>query len=105
MAVGAAAAFGSWAAGTSAPQDLHATAAPTGAVPAGQQQVAATWDAWKARQRLTGPDARPDYANPAQMNHFTWYQSHDWSKPYPGEDTILAPDDVPGAYLPGADTD
>ena len=67
--------------------------------------MAAQWDAWKGKQKLSGPGARADYANPALMNHFTWYQTHDWSKPYPGEDTILAPDDVPGAYLPGADTD
>ena len=39
------------------------------------------------------------------MNHFTWYQAHDWTKPYPGEDKIYAPDDVPGAYIPSAEND
>ncbi len=53
--------------------------------------LASEWDTWKSQQRLTGPYARPDYANPAQMNHFTWYQSHDWTKPYPGESRIYAP--------------
>jgi YVTN family beta-propeller protein len=90
---------------TPAPQNPQAAAAPSATVPAAEQAVAATWDAWKSRQRLTGPDAKADYANPAQMNHLTWYQSHDWAKPYPGEDKILTPDKVPGAYLPSADSD
>jgi len=88
-----------------APQDPDAAAAPSARVPADKQQVAAQWEAWKARQRLTGPDARPDFANPAQMNHFTWYQAHDWKKPYPGEDKIFAPADVPGAYIPSPEAD
>jgi hypothetical protein len=90
---------------TPAPQDPRAAAAPSATVPASQQAVAAQWEAWKAEQRLTGPDARPDIANPAQMNHFTWYQTHDWTKPYPGEEKIFAPQNVPGGYLPSADTD
>ncbi len=39
------------------------------------------------------------------MNHFTWYQAHDWKKPYPGESALVTPDRVPGAYLPPTDTD
>jgi hypothetical protein len=38
------------------------------------------------------------------MNHFTWYQTHDWGRPYPGESQIYAPGQVPGAYLPSAET-
>ncbi|MGW5670343.1 alkaline phosphatase family protein [Micromonospora sp. NPDC003776] len=90
---------------TPAAQDPNAAAAPSGTVPAGKQQVAAQWDQWKSHQRLTGPDARRDFANPAQMNHFTWYEMHDWTKPYPGEDKIFAPEDVPGAYLPSPEPD
>jgi YVTN family beta-propeller protein len=86
-------------------QDPTAVAAPTATVPTDKQHVAAQWDAWKAKQRLTGPAARPDFANPAQMNHFTWYQAHDWKKPYPAENTIYAPANVPGAYIPSAETD
>ena len=88
-----------------APADPNAAAVPSAQVPATEQHVAATWDAWKAQQRLTGPDAKPDIANPAQMNHFTWYQSHDWAKPYPGETKIVTPGEVPGAYLPPAESD
>jgi YVTN family beta-propeller protein len=87
-----------------APQDPHSAAAPSARVPANEQAVAGKWEAWKSQQRLTGPDAKPDFANPAQMNHFTWYQTHDWAKPYPGEDKIFAPENVPGAYLPAAES-
>ncbi|WP_432169405.1 alkaline phosphatase family protein [Streptomyces sp. 1222.5] len=90
---------------TPAPQDPHAAAVPSAKVPADKQALAAKWDKWKAKQRLTGPHAVPDFANPAQMNHLTWYETHGWKKPYPGEHRIYAPDDVPGAYLPSAESD
>ncbi|MBV6701297.1 alkaline phosphatase family protein [Kitasatospora aureofaciens] len=87
-------------------QDRHAAAVPaTAAPPAAEQAVAAQWAAWKAQQRLTGPNAVPDHANPAQMNHLVWYQTHNWTTPYPGETEIHAPNDVPGAYLPSSETD
>ena len=88
-----------------APQNPMAAPAPKATTPADQQAVAAQWDAWKSQQRLTGPDARADFANPAQMNHLGWYEAHDWTKPYPGEDKIVAPQDVPGALIPAAETD
>lgn len=90
---------------TPAPQDPHAAAVPSAKVPADKQALAAKWDKWKSKQRLTGPHAVPDFANPAQMNHLTWYETHEWRKPYPGEHRIYAPDDVPGAYLPSAESD
>ncbi|MET7456855.1 bifunctional YncE family protein/alkaline phosphatase family protein [Streptomyces sp. NPDC005574] len=90
---------------TPAPQDPKAAAAPSAKVPAAKRDLAAKWDVWKTHQRLTGPNAVPDFANPAQMNHFTWYQTHDWAKPYPGESRIFAPQDVPGAYLPSSEND
>ncbi|MFJ5220487.1 bifunctional YncE family protein/alkaline phosphatase family protein [Streptomyces sp. NPDC088354] len=90
---------------TPAPQNPHAAPVPSEKVPAAERAVAAQWEAWRSKQRLTGPNAKPDFANPAQMNHFTWYQTHAWTKPYPGEDKIFAPGDVPGAYIPSAETD
>ncbi|MFD9634217.1 alkaline phosphatase family protein, partial [Streptomyces violascens] len=90
---------------TPAPQNPSAAAVPSTKVPADRQALAAQWDTWKSQQRLTGPDAKPDFANPAQMNHFTWYQTHGWTKPYPGENEIYAPKDVPGAYIPSAEND
>jgi YVTN family beta-propeller protein len=82
-----------------------AAAAPSTTVPADQQQTAAQWQDWQSHQRLTGPNATADYANPAQMNHLTWYQTHGWTQPYPGENRIYAPDQVPGAYLPSSESD
>ena len=88
-----------------AAQNPAAAPAPKATVAADQQDIAAQWNEWKSQQRLTGPDARADFANPAQMNHLSWYEAHDWTKPYPGEDKIVAPADVPGAAIPAAETD
>ncbi|MEW2491126.1 alkaline phosphatase family protein [Streptomyces sp. NPDC048411] len=90
---------------TPAPQNPNAAAVPSAKVPADKQAIAAKWESWKSHQRLTGPHAIPDFANPAQMNHFTWYQTHEWKKPYPGEDKIFVPEDVPGAYIPSSESD
>lgn len=90
---------------TPAPQNPQAAAVPATKVPAKMTALAKEWNDWKSHQRLTGPHAVPDYAPPAQMDHVTWYETHNWSKPYPGEDKIYAPDDVPGAYIPSSDTD
>ncbi|GAA1113851.1 MULTISPECIES: bifunctional YncE family protein/alkaline phosphatase family protein [Streptomyces violaceusniger group] len=90
---------------TPAAQSPKAAAVPSASVPTDMRGVAAEWDRWKSKQRLTGPNAVPDYAPPAQMNHLTWYQTHNWAKPYPGEKKIYAPRDVPGAYIPSAEND
>ncbi len=82
-----------------------AAAQPSTKVAADKQQVAAQWQKWQTHQRLTGPNATADYANPAQMNHFTWYQTYGWAKPYPGETKVYTPDQVPGAYLPPTGSD
>ncbi|SEC51520.1 alkaline phosphatase family protein [Streptomyces melanosporofaciens] len=90
---------------TPAAQSLKAAAVPSASVPTDMKNVAAQWDRWKSKQRLTGPNAVPDYAPPAQMNHLTWYATHNWARPYPGEKKIYAPQDVPGAYIPSAEND
>ncbi|MGW7253516.1 alkaline phosphatase family protein [Streptomyces sp. NPDC054834] len=91
---------------TPAPQDTKAAAAPTSAaVPTAERKLAAQWKTWASHQRLTGPSAVPDYANPTQMNRYTWYQTHNWTKPYPGDSKVYAPNDVPGAYIPSPESD
>jgi YVTN family beta-propeller protein len=91
---------------TPAAQDPKAAPAPTTAkVPAAEQQVAAQWEEWKAKQPFVGPRAKADSANPVQMNHFSWYEANGWTKPYPGETKIYSPDKVPGAYIPSSDND
>ncbi|MFF1302255.1 bifunctional YncE family protein/alkaline phosphatase family protein, partial [Streptomyces sp. NPDC058307] len=89
-----------------AAQDADAAPAPTSAaVPAAKQELAAQWKTWASHQRLTGAHAVPDYANAEQMNRYTWYQTHDWTKPYPGDKKVYVPNDVPGAYLPSPESD
>jgi phospholipase C len=73
------------------------------AVPATEQATAAAWQTWLASQHTTGNGAVPDYANPEQMNRYTWYQAHGWTVPYPGDQKIYTPSQVPGAALPSAD--
>ncbi|WP_406158176.1 phosphoesterase [Streptomyces sp. NBC_00882] len=91
---------------TPAAQDAAAAPAPTSAaVPRAEQELAAQWKTWASHQRLTGAHAVPDYANAEQMNRYTWYQTHAWTKPYPGDSKVYAPNDVPGAYLPSAESD
>ena len=69
-------------------------------VPANEQAVAAQWRTWLAGQHLTGNGAIPDFANPEQMNRYTWYQTHEWTVPYPGDSKIYAPSQVPGGTIP-----
>ena len=73
-------------------------------VPADQMVTAAAWQTWLGKQHTTGKGAIPDYANPEQMNRYTWYQAHGWQRPYPGDPKIYAPSQVPGAYIPSPDT-
>ena len=79
------------------------TTAPT--VPATQQGIAAQWATWAKIQRFTGDRAVPDYANPEQMNRYTWYRTNGFTKPYPGDTKIYSPTQVPGAYIPSSDTE
>jgi YVTN family beta-propeller protein len=90
---------------TPAPADPAAAPVPSSKVPANMQALAAQWNSWESKQHTTGPNAIADYANPAQMNHLTWYETHEWAKPYPGESKIFAPNDVPGAYIPSSEND
>jgi YVTN family beta-propeller protein len=81
-----------------------AAAQPSTVVPSNEKQVAAQWQTWLAQQHTTGPSAVPDYANPQQMNHLTWYETYNWTRPYPGESKIYAPDQVPGAFIPSSES-
>jgi YVTN family beta-propeller protein len=84
---------------------LEKAQAEAAEVPAEQTATAAAWESWIGKQRLAGPGSRADWANPEQMNRYTWYETHEWKVPYPGDAEIYAPSQVPGAYIPSADTD
>ena len=84
---------------------LEKAQAEAAAVPAEQKANAAAWETWIGKQRLAGQGARADWANPEQMNRYTWYETHEWKVPYPGDSQIYAPSQVPGAFIPNADAD
>jgi hypothetical protein len=83
---------------------LRATSGPPApTVPVNEQPVAAAWANWHktvAQPALSGPHASPDSVNPAQLDRYDWYTSTGWSKPYVGDQRILAPDQVPGRNVP-----
>jgi hypothetical protein len=87
-----------------AAENLDAAVAKKTAIPTAERGVAAQWQAWRAQQHFTGDSAVPDFADPEQMNRYTWYQAHNWKVPYPGDTRIYAPSQVPGAYVPSVDT-
>ena len=87
---------------------ITAETAKANAVPESEKAVAAQWQQWAERQHFTGnghQNAIPDYDNPALMNRWTWYQTHHWTSPYPGDATIYSPNDVPGIAAGSTDHD
>ncbi|MEV0070930.1 bifunctional YncE family protein/alkaline phosphatase family protein [Amycolatopsis sp. NPDC050768] len=78
----------------------QASVAP--AAPADQQQTADAWAQWHqnvAMPKLTGEHAQVDGVNQPQLGRYDWYTSTGWIKPFPGDNKILRPDEVPGRYL------
>ncbi|MER6810214.1 hypothetical protein ABT299_13130 [Spirillospora sp. NPDC000708] len=59
---------------------------------------------WKKQQQNT-QNPKPDVADPDQMDHFTWYETHGFTKTYPGGKKILTPAEVLGRHLPSPDAD
>jgi hypothetical protein len=39
------------------------------------------------------------------MNRYTWYQTHNWKKPYPGDSKVYLPEQVQGGSIPSPETD
>ena len=71
-------------------------AAKAVAVPAPMKDTAEKWADWSEKQHLTGNGAKEDAADPNLFNRWTWYQTHNWSDAYPGDERIYGPDEVPG---------
>ncbi|GAB7004303.1 alkaline phosphatase family protein [Nocardioides sp. AN3] len=84
---------------------LNAEVQKQTAVPDAETNVAGQWNAWKKQQKLTGNGAHADAAAPELMNRYTWYASHDWKVPYPGDSQVYAPSQVPGGAIPSPDQD
>ncbi|WP_426243812.1 alkaline phosphatase family protein [Nocardioides sp. LHG3406-4] len=88
-----------------AAKDLNAAEAKRAVVPGPEKGLAKAWEKWIAQQHLTGNGAIADYAHPEQMNRWTWYETHSWTTPYPGDPEVYGPAEVPGASIPSADHD
>ncbi|MEO3939274.1 hypothetical protein V3N99_21375 [Dermatophilaceae bacterium Soc4.6] len=65
------------------------------AAPAAAKTLAKAWTTWSSKQDWSGPDR----ANPAALNRADWYATHSYTRPYPGDRTVLTPDQV--TTLPG----
>jgi YVTN family beta-propeller protein len=80
-----------------APANPKAAQVPSTIAPADKVALANQWTTWKNAQNLS----KPDVVNPVQMNHYDWYEAHNWATPYPGEATVYDPNHVPGAASSG----
>ncbi|MFL6076164.1 MAG: bifunctional YncE family protein/alkaline phosphatase family protein [Mycobacteriales bacterium] len=69
-------------------------------IPEAQKQNYNLWVEWSNFQKTGGSHPEEDMVNPAQLNRLDWYSATGWRRPYPGDQRILAPDEVPGANLP-----
>ena len=78
-------------------QGVTASAAnkPNVANPASSAAVKALRVAWlkKKEQIFAGKLTKPDAEDPDTVNHFNWYMSTGFTRPYPGEKTVRPPSD------------
>lgn len=84
---------------------VTARSARAATVPDAEQDLAGQWGRWKKQQRLTAAGARADSVAPEMMSRWTWYATHQWKVPYPGDSKVYAPSQVPGGAIPSAETD
>jgi hypothetical protein len=80
-----------------------AAAASRPAIPKAAGRLVRQWAAWSTHQHFTGRHASEDKANPAQLNRLDWYAATGWTRPYPGDGSVLAPNRVPGRNRPAAE--
>ena len=70
-------------------------------------QVAALRKAWlqKKAEIFAGKLTRPDAEDPEAVNHFNWYMTTGFTKPYPGEKIVRPPSDFNNPAPAGEDAD
>jgi phospholipase C len=71
------------------------------ALAATSSDVERAWASWSAKQDWS----TEDMVNMAQGNRDVWYSSNGFTKPYPGDDRVLYPDEVPGGGAARTDED
>lgn len=67
----------------------------------GDSPVAKAWAQWSAQQDYR----HEDMINRQQENRDIWYSTHGFATPYPGDSSVLYPDQVPGGGALAHDTD
>jgi YVTN family beta-propeller protein len=68
------------------------------------QELRAAWLKKKA-EIFAGKLTRPDSEDPEAVNHFNWYMSTGFTKPYPGEKTVRPPSEFNNPAPAGEDAD
>jgi hypothetical protein len=81
--------------------------AASAADPANSPKVKALRAAWlqKKTQIFAGKLTKPDSEDPDTVNHFNWYMSTGFTRPYPGESKVRPPSDFTKAPPTTADLD
>jgi len=76
-------------------------------IPGASPRIKALKDAWlkKKAQIFAGKLSKPDAEDPDAVNHFNWYMSTGFTKPYPGEKTVRPPSDFNNPAPKGEDSD
>jgi len=67
---------------------LNPTPSPT------TSPMAAAWAGWSAKQNFASEDKLPF----APFNRLTWYTSNNFTKPYPGDPTVMTPQQVEARF-------
>ncbi|MGB7600865.1 MAG: bifunctional YncE family protein/alkaline phosphatase family protein [Candidatus Sulfotelmatobacter sp.] len=75
--------------------------------PASSRKVKALREAWlqKKAHIFAGKLTKPDSEDPDTVNHFNWYMSTGFTRPYPGESKVRPPSDFNKAAPTTADLD
>jgi YVTN family beta-propeller protein len=70
-------------------------------------RIKALREAWlqKKAQIFAGKLNKPDAEDPDTVNHFNWYMSTGFTRPYPGEKTVRPPSDFNNPAPAGEDSD
>jgi YVTN family beta-propeller protein len=80
---------------------------PSADSPKNSRRIEALRTAWlqKKAEIFAGKLTKPDSEDPEAVNHFNWYMSTGFTRPYPGEKTVRPPSDFNNPAPAGEDSD
>lgn len=79
-----------------------ATPTPPAIDPA-EKAMRQAWTAASDKMGFTDPTTPPDQTDWNLLNHAIWYATEGYDTPYPGEQRVLAPDEVPSYWPKGGE--